>query len=157
MNISLTFYFCFCAFRSVTFCISIYSFTFYPAICVSLSFFQLLMPLRCTSRFFSTPHLQHFFGRSISPICLYLFVIKCIWTLSQIQLLNNHFNPFFGEKNICCLFNFIGLLDGSTTQWRRSPTHHNALHPAGEAIHSWKTKKCNNKKKLYPPSSVFHG
>jgi len=54
--------------------------------------------------------------RATIVICLYLFVIKCIWTLSQKQLLNNHFNPFFGEKNICCLFNFIGLLDGYTTQ-----------------------------------------
>lgn len=83
--------------------------------------------------------------RATIVVCLYLFVIKCIWTLSQKQLLNS--NPFFGEKNICCLFNFIGLLDGSTTQWRRSPTHHKALHPAGEAIHSWKTKSAGKKKK----------
>ena len=77
-NFSLTFYFCFRAFRSVTFCTSFYSFTSCAATCMSLSFFRLLMPLCCTSRSFSTPHPQYFFRWSISELQL-SFVCIFLW------------------------------------------------------------------------------
>ena len=161
-NFSLTFYFCFRAFRSVTFCTSFYYFTSCPATCMSLSFFQLLMPLCCTSRSFSTPHPQYFFGWSISELQL-SFVCIFLWLNVYGHYHKNSYSitistPSLGRKTSAAFLILLACLMAIQPSEEGAPPTTRLFILLGKPYIAERPKSAKKKKKgLHPPSSVLHG
>lgn len=123
-------------------------------------FFQLPLPLLRNSMSFPTRHPQHSFGWSISE--LRLFVCIVLWLKVYGHYQKNSYSvtiptPSLGRKTSAAFFYFIGLIDGSTTQRRSSSTHHKLFILLGKPYIVERPKSARKKKRLYPPSSVFHG